>query len=660
MGFQTPQLDDRTFRDLVDEARRRIPLYCPEWTDHNLSDPGITLIELFAWMTDIVLYRLNRVPDKMFIKFMELIGITLQEAEPARVPVTFWLTTPQANDVTIPESTEVSTVRTETESAVVFSTDVPADVRVPKLSHVLTSSTGRGGQREFRSFNAKRLSGGTTESFSAFDSTPPKAGDAFYVGFEEDLSYHILGIEIGVDKAEGAGIDPTNPPYVFEVMGFDAEQNWVPVVIDSDSTLGLNVNGLFKVHLPALQKGTRNGVTAYWVRCRLDPARSARSYGVSPTINHVDVQSWGITIETTNVTRVRNEVLGRSEGTPGQRFYLTHTPIVPRMKGSEYVIVRTTDGREERWTEVADFSSSLPEDKHYSLDGSSGEVTFGPAMPQRDGTILCYGAIPPKGAMIVFRQYRYGGGQVGNLAANTISILQSSIPYVARVANLVPAKGGLDAESLENSKQRVPDFLRSLQRAVTVEDFGHLAEEAAPGMVARAHALQPPQTSRGEVRVLVVPRIKRPEAYIAPESLSLSQELRNQVFNYLDERRLLATQLEVVPPTYQFVESEVTIRVLPTYAPEETRIRVENHLYKFMNPITGGHEGTGWPFGRDLNIGDIMAAILTVPGVEAVRNVALYPAGYDRGQFIRGEPAAIIPVPLHGVVASYQHTVLLA
>ena len=73
----TPNLDDRRFQDIVDEARRLIPRYCPEWTDHNLSDPGITLIELFAWMMDMLLYRLNRVPDKNFVTFLDLIGVRL-------------------------------------------------------------------------------------------------------------------------------------------------------------------------------------------------------------------------------------------------------------------------------------------------------------------------------------------------------------------------------------------------------------------------------------------------------------------------------------------------------------------------------------------------------------------------------------------------------
>src|SRR5687767_580820 len=80
--LEAPNLDDRNFQDILDEARRNIPRYCPEWTDHNLSDPGITLLELFAWMTDLLIYRLNRVPDKNYIKFLDLIGLQL---EPPRV-----------------------------------------------------------------------------------------------------------------------------------------------------------------------------------------------------------------------------------------------------------------------------------------------------------------------------------------------------------------------------------------------------------------------------------------------------------------------------------------------------------------------------------------------------------------------------------------------
>src|SRR4051795_3431970 len=142
MPLPAPNLDDRTFQDILDEARRRIPQYCPEWTDHNLSDPGITLLELFAWMTDLLLYRLNRVPDKNHIAFLDLLGIRLQPARPAVANLTFRLTAQQPEDVVIPRETIVATVRTETREAVDFATDRDLTVRVPQLSHVYASREG--------------------------------------------------------------------------------------------------------------------------------------------------------------------------------------------------------------------------------------------------------------------------------------------------------------------------------------------------------------------------------------------------------------------------------------------------------------------------------------------------------------------------------------
>ncbi len=139
MALPVPNLDDRTFQDIVNEARRRIPQYCPEWTDHNLSDPGITLMELFAWMTEMIIYRLNKVPDKNYVKFLELIGVTLASAAPASTEITFRLSAPQENAVTIPQGTEVATVRTETDDAIVFTTTEPLEIHPASLDHFLVT-----------------------------------------------------------------------------------------------------------------------------------------------------------------------------------------------------------------------------------------------------------------------------------------------------------------------------------------------------------------------------------------------------------------------------------------------------------------------------------------------------------------------------------------
>jgi predicted phage baseplate assembly protein len=123
MPLPTPNLDDRHFQDIVDEAKRLIPRFCPEWTDHNVSDPGVALIELFAWMTDLLLYRVNQVPDKVYITLLNLIGIQLEPPQSAVAPVTFYLSAPQETAITIPADTEVATVRTETSPAVIFTTE---------------------------------------------------------------------------------------------------------------------------------------------------------------------------------------------------------------------------------------------------------------------------------------------------------------------------------------------------------------------------------------------------------------------------------------------------------------------------------------------------------------------------------------------------------
>ena len=94
MPLPAPNLDDRRFQDLVDDAKRLVQRRCPEWTDHNVSDPGITLIETFAYVVDQVLYRLNRVPERSYVTFLELMGVELFAPSAARVPVTFWLTAP--------------------------------------------------------------------------------------------------------------------------------------------------------------------------------------------------------------------------------------------------------------------------------------------------------------------------------------------------------------------------------------------------------------------------------------------------------------------------------------------------------------------------------------------------------------------------------------
>ncbi len=260
MSLASPKLDDRTFQELVDEAKKRIPHYCKEWTDHNLSDPGITLVELFAWVTEIMLYRLNQVPQLHYVKFLEMLGITLQEPVPARAPVTFWLSAPQTMAVTIPAQTEVASTQTETEASIIFSTDRDLVVKPPKLVEVLSRiSSSKGSdssdKKSIREHNLRRLESGF-EGAEVFSSLP-QMDDALYLGFEENISQHVLGIDFDFDPAGGAGIDPSLPPYVWEASSGKDDRRWSPCAVEMDTTKGMNISGKVRIHLPEMGKYTR-------------------------------------------------------------------------------------------------------------------------------------------------------------------------------------------------------------------------------------------------------------------------------------------------------------------------------------------------------------------------------------------------------------------
>src|SRR5262249_1179394 len=213
MPIPAPNLDNRRFQQIVDEAKRLIPRYCPEWTDHNVSDPGVALIELFAWMTESLLYRINQVPEKNYIKFLEMLGVHLDPPRAAEADLTFYLSGPASSEVTIDEGTEAATLRTETAAATVFTTERDLAIRPPVLRGIFThrASLGHDGWVEN---DLSRLSL-PDQSIIIFPN-PPSFGDSFLIALEHDHSHHVLAVVMGCEEAGGAGIDPTNPPVQWE------------------------------------------------------------------------------------------------------------------------------------------------------------------------------------------------------------------------------------------------------------------------------------------------------------------------------------------------------------------------------------------------------------------------------------------------------------
>ncbi|MEP7200609.1 MAG: putative baseplate assembly protein [Chloroflexota bacterium] len=683
MPLPVPNLDDRKFQDLVDEAKRRIPRYAPAWTDHNVSDPGITLVELFAWMTEQYIFRLNQVPDKHFITFLDLLGVQLQPAQPAKGDVTFTLSAAPSSErrAIIPAWTEVATERTETEEAVIFTTDAEAEVVPPQLRWLLTSVDGD----EFQD-QATAMRGEAPLDVWA---NPPKATNAFYVGFDSDLSQHTLVLQFQCDRL-GIGIDPARPPWMWEVWRGN-EFKWEQVDVASDTTAGLNQNGEVRLNLPYSCQPTRPDrmrEARTWVRCsprdQLPPGQAP--YARAPRIRRLSAYTIGITVPVTHALPLGPEVIGTSNAQSGQRFHIQHQNILKPEGPEEVVEVASENGQWEAWQLVADFGDSQPTDKHYKFDPITGEVEFGPAVRQRNGTEPQFGAIPPRGAAIRMRRYRIGGGARGNVAAGRVKVLKTTLPYVALVVNRGTITGGLEAQSLDDAKLRAPALLRTRYRAVTADDYEYLAQEIEG--VGRVRCLQPrpddpaappPNT----VQVLVIPALPpligaeldrhiEMHELIAQENRRLAVEAEFQqqlrltpntearLRAYLDDRRMLTTRIQIGEPTYVWVTVQTRIRVAPKAEPERVRRDVKAALYRFLHPMVGG-DGSGWPFGKPLTIDKVYALIQDVPGVDYATELNLYPINMtdSKGQRL-GKSEQVIAVPANGVIVSYYHNVYLA
>ena len=647
MVLPAPDLDDRHFQDLVDGAKRLVQRRCPQWTDHNVSDPGVTLIEAYAFMVDQLIYRLNRVPDRHYVKFLELIGVQLRPPSAARGEVTFWLSAPQQHTVVVREGTEVATPRTDVDEPIVFTTARRLDV-LP-CSFAAAGSLAAGEQPVDQT---DALNGGGFDCFG----DGPMPGDALLIGLSDAVPSCAVNIRLDCEVA-GVGVDPGKAPLVWEAW---TGSDWTPCDLDRDETGGLNKTGSVVLHVPpghvaSIIARKRAG----WLRCRLvERGPGQHEYRQSPHIHNVTAFTIGGTVATVHAEVVQNELLGTSDGTPAQRFLVQRRPIL-LAEGPPTVHVSTRDGDNEvveEWTAVETFAGSDANSRHFHLDPVNGEVAFGPVVREPDGSVTQYGAVPSLGARLRLLAYRTGGGGRGNVARNQVVVLKTSVPYVSSVVNRVPALGGADAESLADAKIRGPMLLRTRGRAVTREDFCDLARDVAPE-AARVYCVT---DSDGGVRVLVIPHLPdNDRARIERRELDPPLETLARIAAHLEERRLLGTRLVVEPPTYRQLTVVVSAHARPGFRSAAVREDVLRALNTFLHPLRGGPDGTGWPLGRAVQAQEVTVVLAGVPGLDMSRelSVQLFPDTAGRAAGQQGNRVERFELGPTELIFSFEHQV---
>ncbi len=667
MSLPQLQLDDRDFQSLVDQARSRIAQTCPAWDEHNVSDPGITLIELFAWMTDLLVYRVNRIPEKAQIALLEMMGVTLSPAQVAKADLRFLLSAPAASRVQIETgAAEVAASGPTQSEQIAFHNVEP--ISIPPLRLQAMRLVRHGALHEVPVQEGLAQIHGSAQP-GLWSASQPQ--DGIYLGFLDSLSCLVVAVGIAAVPAWGAGIAPQAPRWVWEVSKQDG--SWVPATVLSDGTGGLNyASDTVELQLPrAGGQATVAGRRLHWLRCRLLEAESpgAAGYTRAPRIQRVSVAAIGALVRAEHAApavapnvvagsdpaaTAGGEIVGYSDGSPGQIFHVRHAPALELTDGEGLDVMDPHTRKWVPWVLQDSLVDSKPEDPHYCFDPVSGEVCLGLAIRERESWVQ-RGKIPQDGAALRMR-YRSGGGAQGNVAAGTLSVMRRALPGIASVTNPAPAHGGVDAESLAEVLRNAPLEIHTRSRAVTAEDHEVLAVKASR-RIARARCLMPRQ---GEAVLCILPKVSDPARLIPYAELEPPEDLLRYVALRLDQVRLLGSSLRVVPMTLCGVTVVAEVQTDVHTEPAEVERSVAEALYRYVNPYVGGslaEESEGWRFGRPLVAEEVKLAIRAVPGVEEVLLLRLYRTDLRTGvQESRPVPGQLEPGP-DEVMASAEHLI---
>ena len=619
MPLPLPKLDNRTFDDLVAEGRSLIPRHAPEWTDFNVHDPGITLLELFAWLTEMGVYRLDRTVDAAYRAFLRAVGVEIRPAQAAMAELVL-TQEPGGSLIALPAAIQVGSP-----NQIVFQTTAEVNVSPAQLVSILAAQN----KNWVDVTSQNRIAG---KLFQPFVAAPAK-GDALYLGFDMPLAGQPAQMSLFVWTDAESSDRTTRERLMDESVGqcepwwehygvktvweyHTADDKWLPLPDAVDETRALSLTGAVKFTAPTdhAPGGADQSPDLYFIRCRIVCGK----YDCPPLIDLIAL----------NVVTARHaadieaeEAVGRSTGRAGQTFQVRQTPVAP---SSTKVRVLLNNQEVGDWQEVLFWDLVGPHDRSYLLSPETGEITFG------DGRT---GRVPPADAEILVT-YQVGGGVAGNVAAGSLIepldnahngalvVDWQTVRPLLKVAQPFAAQGGQPAETLTDAQARALDDFARQKRAVSLADFEALALATPGARIARARAIAdydpalPCFPAPGCVTVVVIPCCPDPR----PEP---TRDLLRMVYRYLDRRRTLTTEVRAIGPSYTEVAVGARLHAAPDADGDEVRALAVETLEKFFHPLTGGPDGKGWPIGRGVYRAEVMVLLGGLPGVIFVDKLCL-------------------------------------
>ncbi|WP_221352068.1 putative baseplate assembly protein [Streptomyces beigongshangae] len=601
MTLPAPKLDDLTWADMMAAVRRRIPAESDgTWTLHAPADPGVTLLELFAHLLEQRLYWLDQAPDALVVAILRLLG--LEPPRPARPAATVLRLSARQPDTAVPVVPAGTALTRDPTGRVVFTLD--DDVTVLPLAvdgadgadAAVTVWTDRDRTADLRARRGVALLAG--------DGAPAQARFTLpLTGAEPAPGPISLLLELDAPAASAASwlpraVDGVPPPAELTWSWFRPDTGLSgPFEKVEDGTGGLRRSGIVRLHPPAGWTTRDRGVTV---------STRAATYATAPLLTALAVN--------VSTARHRRSYTARGAGLAEQIHAWLKLPgqhlVLPDAAGRLLEADVRLAG--DDWSPVPDFTFGTPADRVYLLDRTEGAVVFGDGLTAR---------IPhpdPAPAPDVVVDYVLGGGREGNggLTGNWTATPDTPAEIGAlSAANLVRAEGGEEPETVAAARRRAAASLGEVTRAVTADDFVTLARTTPGVAVARAHASPgehpgfPCDPVPGAVTVRIVPSAPRTD----PDREDFAAAPRPDpgmlcaVTARLDEARLLTSEVFVRGPRYR----DVTLRVDLSGGPAD-RARVSGvvtaALRRFLDPLVGGEEQEGWPFGEALRPSAVLRA----------------------------------------------------
>lgn len=660
MPLPVPNLDDRRFDDLVAEARARLATHLPELTQISPGDPVHSFIDLFAWLTETILYRANLIPERQRRVFLNLLQIPLRPARPARGVVcvdaspSSVLLPPLLSDGAHLKAgkqplTAVGELQPTCLSLQVAIKQKLEAADLKALGLTLQDLTEQFGLRKGETptpFQPRWLEPGkkTLSLTGSLD-------NAFYLAcisprqLESQLGLmrkNLAGITLNIaiapaDNLEGDAIGELKPrrlAWELASTGEDGEAIYLPLDVLADSSNGGRQTGVVRLRLPrnaslfqsfAQADPMFSGVgeqppeladqvearrVAFWLRLRC-PEHPNLQLGYLG-LNALEVLAQGLK---------QDLIVGMGTGQPDQVIALPDRQIDA---GTLQLDVED-NGAWVRWQRVDFLAGQAADARVYQLDAHSGYVYFG------DG--VSAGRRPPQGMRIRIAAYLFGGGTSGNLPAGTVKEIVNGSPR-HKLRHEWPLTGGLDAETVEQAEKRIPQFLTHRNRAVTKDDFKRITEANPVNPVARAEVkvgFLPGariQAARDNVPGVVSVFVLPPGEPALGHTPKPTQGLLKDVFGYLLNRVLIGTELYVLSPEFIPVAVSVKVQVRDAETEQQTLREVQYALVDYLWPLApGGARGNGWPMGGAVRPNELTTQVARVDGVLAVSTLSLFSKG---------------------------------